>query len=102
MLVTPFVAKSSAFILAHLLGRRPRGPFGGGWDNAGVNPPADPAALRRSYESGELTEAALADSWLAQLRRWYDEAAADDRIGEPNAMQVATVDEAGRPDVRTV
>jgi pyridoxamine 5'-phosphate oxidase len=68
----------------------------------GVNPSADPAALRRSYESGELTEAALADSWLAQLQRWYDEAAADARIGEPNAMQVATVDEAGRPDIRTV
>src|SRR4051812_25883715 len=67
-----------------------------------VSSPADPAALRRSYESGELTEAALAETWLAQLRRWYDEAAADARIGEPNAMQVATVDEAGRPDVRTV
>ncbi|MFL6161255.1 MAG: pyridoxamine 5'-phosphate oxidase [Jatrophihabitantaceae bacterium] len=67
-----------------------------------VNPASDPAALRRSYESDELTEAALADTWLAQLRRWYDEAAADARIGEPNAMQVATVDEAGRPDLRTV
>jgi pyridoxamine 5'-phosphate oxidase len=67
-----------------------------------VSSSADPAALRRSYESGELTESALAGSWLEQLRRWYDEAAADVRIGEPNAMQVATVDEAGRPDVRTV
>jgi len=67
-----------------------------------VRPSADPAALRRSYESGELTESALADSWLEQLQRWYDEAAADARIGEPNAMQVATVDAAGRPDVRTV
>ena len=63
---------------------------------------ADPAALRRSYEAGELTEAALAGTWLEQLRRWYDEAAADERIGEANAMQVATVDEHGRPDLRTV
>ena len=62
----------------------------------------DPAALRRSYSAGELTESALADSWLAQLQAWYAEAAADVRIGEPNAMQVATVDEAGRPDLRTV
>ncbi|HTZ42405.1 MAG TPA: pyridoxamine 5'-phosphate oxidase [Jatrophihabitans sp.] len=65
-------------------------------------PHADPAAPRSSYESGELTEAALAGSWLEQLRHWYDEAAADERIGEPNAMQVATVDADGRPDVRTV
>ena len=67
-----------------------------------VRPSIDPATLRRSYESGELTESTLADSWLAQLQAWYDEAAGDPRIGEPNAMQVATVDEAGRPDVRTV
>ena len=65
-------------------------------------PAADPAALRRSYSTGELTESALADSWQAQLQAWYAEAAADVRIGEPNAMQVATVDEAGRPDLRTV
>jgi pyridoxamine 5'-phosphate oxidase len=67
-----------------------------------VHPTADPAALRRSYSAGELTESALADSWLAQLQAWYAEAAADVRIPEPNAMQVATVDEAGRPDLRTV
>jgi pyridoxamine 5'-phosphate oxidase len=64
--------------------------------------PADPSSLRRSYANGELTESALADSWLAQLQAWYSEAAADVRIAEPNAMQVATVDEAGRPDLRTV
>jgi len=68
----------------------------------GVDSHADPAALRRSYERGELTESELAGSWLEQLRRWYDQAAADDRIGEPNALQVATADAAGRPDLRTV
>jgi pyridoxamine 5'-phosphate oxidase len=68
----------------------------------GVKPPDDPTTLRRSYSSGELTESALADSWLEQLLGWYREAAADVRITEPNAMQVATVDEAGRPDLRTV
>ena len=60
-----------------------------------MNPPGDPAALRRSYSAGELTESALADSWLAQLLTWYGEAAADVRIAEPNAMQVATVDVGG-------
>ena len=63
---------------------------------------ADPASLRRAYVRGELTEASLAGSWLDQLRRWYDEAAADERIIDPNAMQVATVDASGQPDVRTV
>ncbi|MEO6703649.1 MAG: pyridoxamine 5'-phosphate oxidase [Jatrophihabitantaceae bacterium] len=63
---------------------------------------ADPLSRRSSYDSGELTEGGLAESWLDQLRSWYDQAAADDRIIEPNAMQVATVDAEGRPDVRTV
>ncbi len=63
---------------------------------------ADPRTVVSSYESGELTEAGLAADWLTQLQAWYDQAAADDRILEPNAIQVATVDAAGRPDVRTV
>jgi pyridoxamine 5'-phosphate oxidase len=58
--------------------------------------------VRRSYDSGDLTEASLETGWLAQLQKWYDEAAADPRIAEANAMQVATVDSAGRPDIRTV
>lgn len=66
------------------------------------NAHADPRTVVSSYGTGELTEAALAASWLAQLQAWYDEAAADPRITEPNAMQVATVDAAGQPDVRTV
>jgi pyridoxamine 5'-phosphate oxidase len=65
-------------------------------------PHADPRAVRRSYRSGELTEAELAPSWLEQLQAWYDQAAADDRIPEPNAIQLATVDADGRPDLRTV
>ncbi|CAN5618459.1 pyridoxamine 5'-phosphate oxidase [soil metagenome] len=58
--------------------------------------------VRRSYDGGDLTEASLETGWLAQLQKWYDEAAADPRIAEANAMQVATVDSAGRPDIRTV
>lgn len=65
-------------------------------------PAADPAQSRRDYQAGELTEQNLAPTWLGQLRRWYGEAAASALVTEPNAMQVATVDAAGHPDVRTV
>ena len=44
----------------------------------------------------------MAPTWLGQLLSWYDQAAADDRIVEPNAMQVATAEADGTPDVRTV
>ncbi len=63
---------------------------------------ADPASVRRSYVSGELTERGLASTWLDQLRGWYDQAAADDRITDPNAIQLATVGADGEPDIRTV
>lgn len=39
---------------------------------------------------------------LAVLERWYADADADDRVSEPAAMVVATVDADGRPDARTV
>jgi pyridoxamine 5'-phosphate oxidase len=58
--------------------------------------------IRRAYGTGELTEESLASSWFEQLRQWYAAASATELITEPNAMQVATVDEVGRPDVRTV
>jgi pyridoxamine 5'-phosphate oxidase len=60
------------------------------------------ASARRSYRAGELAEDLLAPTWLDQLRLWFAQAIADDRIVEPNAMQVATVDAAGQPDLRTV
>lgn len=71
--------------------------------------PLDPAAAaaelasrRLSYRAGELTEDGIAGSWLEQLQAWYAVAAAEPRIIEANAMQVATADADGRPDVRTV
>lgn len=81
-----------------------------GWKNGRVNlsdtDPADPlaalATARRSYRAGELSEDLLAPTWLEQLRVWFGQAIADDRIGEPHAMQVATADGDGRPDLRTV
>jgi pyridoxamine 5'-phosphate oxidase len=62
----------------------------------------DPAAPRDSRASGHLDEADLAANWLTQLRAWFDAAAADPAIPEPNAMQLATADADGRPSVRTV
>ncbi len=63
---------------------------------------SDPAAMRRRYERGELGDGAAAVSWLGQFRVWFAEAVVEASVLEPNAMQVATVDAAGRPSVRTV
>ena len=62
----------------------------------------DPAGLRASYTRGHLDEAELAGTWLEQLRVWFDAAAADPVVLEPNAVQLATADPTGRPTVRTV
>lgn len=71
-------------------------------DSASGDPLERLAGARRSYLSGELSEDALAPTWLEQLRVWFGQAMSDGRIGEPNAMQVATADADGRPDLRTV
>jgi pyridoxamine 5'-phosphate oxidase len=62
----------------------------------------DPAGLRANYTRGHLDEADIAGTWFAQLRPWFDAAAADPAIVEANAIQLATVDADGRPSVRTV
>ena len=63
------------------------------------------AGARVSYDQGGLVEADLAQAPLAQFERWYAEASATtgaQRIVEPNALVLATVDAAGSPSVRTV
>lgn len=62
----------------------------------------NPADLRRTYERAALDEAAIAATWLAQLRLWFDDAVQLAGSPEPNALQLATVDDAGRPSLRTV
>jgi pyridoxamine 5'-phosphate oxidase len=62
----------------------------------------DPAALRAMYTRGSLDEADLAGTWTEQLRLWFDTAAADPTVLEPNAIQLATADADGQPTVRTV
>ncbi len=62
-------------------------------------------AARVSYDQGGLVETDLAATPLAQFERWYAQAVAatgEQRIVEPNAMVLATVDDAGLPSVRTV
>jgi pyridoxamine 5'-phosphate oxidase len=62
----------------------------------------DPAGMRRGYELGQLDETAVAGTWLEEFASWFAAAAADPRVVEPNAMQLATVDADGNPSVRTV
>jgi pyridoxamine 5'-phosphate oxidase len=62
----------------------------------------DPAGLRAMYTRGTLDEADLADTWAAQLQLWFDTAAADPSVLEPNAIQLATAGADGQPAVRTV
>lgn len=63
---------------------------------------ADPADLRRDYARAALDETTIATTWLDQLRAWFDDAVAFAGSPEPNALQLATVDEQGRPSLRTV
>lgn len=62
----------------------------------------NPADLRRTYERAALDESTIAPTWLEQLHSWFDDAVQLAGSPEPNALQVATVDEAGRPSLRTV
>lgn len=63
---------------------------------------SDPAEMRRGYGRAQLDDTAVRASWFEQLSAWFAEAIADEAVVEPNAMQVATVDAAGHPSVRTV
>ena len=62
----------------------------------------DLSALRESYEADFLDERTVAETWFAQFTRWFTAARADGGVTEPNAMQLATADSAGRASVRTV
>ena len=62
----------------------------------------DPASMRRNYELASLDEASLAATWHDQLQDWFAQAFRDFGAVEANAIQLATVDDAGLPSVRTV
>ena len=62
--------------------------------------------LRSEYSGEGLSESELAATPWEQARHWVDDAihrsAERDDVPEPLAMSLATVDAAGRPDVRAV
>ena len=62
----------------------------------------DPAGLRRSYRRAALDEESVAPTWSDQLLAWFHDAVSHHGSPEPNAMQLASVDAAGRPALRTV
>ncbi|MBM7458021.1 pyridoxamine 5'-phosphate oxidase [Rhodococcus coprophilus] len=72
-------------------------------------PANDLAAMRAHYDiagaeqalSDELDPALVSDGWLPLFGRWLA-AAVEAAVPEPNAMVLATVDEAGNPATRTV
>lgn len=70
-------------------------------DPAVDRPVVDPVA-RLSYAGVPFLPGEVDGPPLALLHRWYTEAVADDRVVEPGAMVVSTVDESGLPDARTV
>ena len=56
---------------------------------------------RRDYRGRPLDPADAAGDPIAQFERWYADAT-DAAVVEPNAMVLATVDAAGRPQARHV
>lgn len=66
-----------------------------------MNTSTDVAALRKSYERGELDEQASASQPLQQFALWFEQAL-NSHLPEPNAMTLATVGADGRPSTRVV
>ncbi len=64
-------------------------------------PATELAQLRVDYRRAALSERDAAPDPFDQFARWFDEAVAA-ALPEPNAMTLATVDAAGRPDARIV
>ncbi len=69
--------------------------------DAVVAPPIVDPLARRSYDAPGLGED-LPPAPLGLLREWYAAAVADERVDEPAAMVLSTVDADGHPNARTV
>ena len=61
----------------------------------------DLSDLRQSYTKGSFSEADLLASPFDQFEKWFEQAV-DSQLEEPNAMCLASADEAGRPSTRVV
>jgi len=66
------------------------------------DPRLDPAAMRKQYRVAGIDANDLAADPMTQFGRWFEEAAVQDLVYEPNAMVVSTADAEGRPSSRTV
>lgn len=64
--------------------------------------PFDPAAMRRQYRAEGLAETDLPATPVAQFASWFEQAATEAHLFEPNAMVVSTANAEGRPSSRTV
>ena len=73
--------------------------------NANPKPPKTTgsavADLRKDYGQASLGDADVLDDPIAQFTRWFDDALRAE-VNEPNAMNLATVDAAGKPSSRIV
>ena len=58
--------------------------------------------MRKHYREEGLAESGLAATPVAQFAAWFQQAATEGRLFEPNAMVVSTADAEGRPSSRTV
>ena len=56
---------------------------------------------RREYDAPPIEESSLSESPFLQFQEWF-QTATGEKLLEPNAMTLATVDERGRPTQRTV
>ncbi|MTB53608.1 pyridoxamine 5'-phosphate oxidase [Lewinella sp. W8] len=61
----------------------------------------DATNLRVDYQADELLESKADPNPMLQFKQWF-EAALENKIPEPNAMVIATIDEKGRPAARVV
>ncbi|MFJ5038252.1 pyridoxamine 5'-phosphate oxidase [Streptomyces parvulus] len=62
----------------------------------------DLASMRKQYRAQGLAESELAAGPVEQFARWFEQAATEGGLFEPNAMVVSTADAEGRPSSRTV
>lgn len=64
--------------------------------------PLDPSAMRKQYRAEGVAETDLAATPVAQFARWFEQAATEAHLFEPNAMIVSTANAEGHPSSRTV
>lgn len=64
--------------------------------------PLDLASMRKQYRADGLSETGLAVTPVEQFARWFQQAATEGGLFEPNAMVASTADAEGRPGSRTV